>query len=68
MVVARVGGDEFAIITNAGSIADTRHAARRPAIDGRFKEPFIIEGQPIECGVSVGVVPIDDTVATDRSI
>jgi diguanylate cyclase (GGDEF)-like protein/PAS domain S-box-containing protein len=54
-VLARLGGDEFAIIQ--GSEANQREAAS--ALAGRildlFAKPFIIEGNEVNIGTSIGV-------------
>ncbi len=53
-VVARLGGDEFALVLprmdDANSVATT---ARR--ILGTLEQPFVIEGQVLEVGASIGI-------------
>ncbi|HEX6097973.1 MAG TPA: EAL domain-containing protein [Thermoanaerobaculia bacterium] len=53
-VVARLGGDEFAVvlprIDDANAVAQT---ARR--ILGTLEQPFVIEGQVLEVGASIGI-------------
>ena len=53
-VVARLGGDEFALVLpraeDANSAAQT---ARR--ILGTLEQPFVIEGQVLEVGASIGI-------------
>jgi diguanylate cyclase (GGDEF)-like protein/PAS domain S-box-containing protein len=53
-VVARLGGDEFAMllprITDTSTVAAT---ARR--IIGTLEQPFVIEGQVLEVGASIGI-------------
>ncbi|MBR0655327.1 bifunctional diguanylate cyclase/phosphodiesterase [Plastoroseomonas arctica] len=61
-LLARLGGDEFAIVLdNARQPADVSSAAER--IIEVLARPFIIKGQVIEIGVSVGIAfaPTDGT-------
>jgi diguanylate cyclase (GGDEF)-like protein len=52
-VVARLGGDEFAVtLTGIESEAQVRSAEARLRV--AFIEPFIINGEPVTIGVSVG--------------
>jgi diguanylate cyclase (GGDEF)-like protein/PAS domain S-box-containing protein len=53
-ILARVGGDEFAVVfSGAGHEAAARSAATR--IIAEFALPFEIEGAPCTCGASIGV-------------
>ena len=52
-VLARLGGDEFAIVLPAVSIEDTKNIAER--LVEAASEGYIIQGQEIKCGVSVGI-------------
>ena len=53
-VVARLGGDEFAIIaTNMVKASDIDIIARH--IKASLAEPYMVEGQEVETGVSIGV-------------
>ncbi len=58
-LVARTGGDEFAIIVKAGSEQDVHVAAER--IFAQLREPFCHEGRLLECGASIGasLIPRD---------
>ena len=61
-VLARIGGDEFAIVMpKIGSLDDPAHLARR--IAAAFAEPFLIDNMAAEFGVSVGIAiaPNDGT-------
>ena len=63
--VARLGGDEFAVLLEDG--ADPIASAHR--ITDAMRTPFTIEAQPVEPGVSVGVVeldPSDGAVSADE--
>ena len=52
-VLGRLGGDEFAIVLPAVSVEDAKHVAER-LVDAA-SEAYIIQGQEIRCGVSVGI-------------
>jgi diguanylate cyclase (GGDEF)-like protein/PAS domain S-box-containing protein len=52
-VLARLGGDEFAIVLPDVSVEDARHVAQR--LVETAGEPYIIQGQEIECSASVGI-------------
>ncbi len=57
--VARVGGDEFAVILpNVGGRDDVD--ARRMRLAQQVGEPFEFEGRPLALGVSVGVALLPD--------
>jgi diguanylate cyclase (GGDEF)-like protein/PAS domain S-box-containing protein len=53
-LAARLGGDEFAIIMADATPADAAQMASR--IVERLSQPYGLNGQPVEIGVSVGVV------------
>ena len=58
--VARLGGDEFAIIQLGVQAADEAAALSLRVVE-IMREPFIVEGQEIHIGVSVGAaVPQDE--------
>lgn len=52
-VLGRLGGDEFAIVLPDVSVDDARHVAQR--LVDTAGEPYIIQGQEIECTASVGI-------------
>ncbi len=53
-VVARLGGDEFAIVLpKADDTNDVSGAARR--ILNTLEQPFVIEGQVLDVGASIGI-------------
>jgi len=53
-VVARLGGDEFAVVLPR--IDDANSAARTARrIIGTLEQPFVIEGQVLEVGASIGI-------------
>jgi diguanylate cyclase (GGDEF)-like protein len=61
-VLARIGGDEFAIIMpKIASLDDPTNLARR--IAAAVAEPFVIDDSPVEFGVGVGIAiaPNDGT-------
>jgi diguanylate cyclase (GGDEF)-like protein len=61
-VLARIGGDEFAIIMpKIASLDDPTNLARR--IAAAVSEPFVTDNSTAECGVSVGIAiaPNDGT-------
>ncbi len=55
-VLARLGGDEFAIVLPNVSVEDARHVAGR--LVETACEPYIIQGQEIECTASIGMALI----------
>ena len=57
-VIARMGGDEFAIIQDIHHADDARHLASR--IVDAMKAPFTINGARVEVGVSIGVALAPD--------
>ena len=57
-VIARMGGDEFAIIQDIHHPDDARHLAGR--IVDAMKAPFVINGARVEVGVSVGIALAPD--------
>ncbi len=65
-VVARMGGDEFAIIeSDVKTSNDTVPLAER--IIAALKEPFMVDGHQAEIGVSIGIVlaPNDGVTSTE---
>jgi len=58
-LVARTGGDEFAIIIDAQTEHEVREAGDR--IFAELREPFHHEGRLLECGASIGtsLIPRD---------
>jgi predicted signal transduction protein with EAL and GGDEF domain len=51
--IARMGGDEFAIVQVAADPADATHLAQR--IIGAMSEPFDIDGHQVLVGASIGI-------------
>jgi diguanylate cyclase (GGDEF)-like protein/PAS domain S-box-containing protein len=51
-LVARTGGDEFALIVTAECEAEIQATAER--IFAQLREPFCYEGRLLECGASIG--------------
>lgn len=54
-LVARLGGDEFAIIQPVSRSAKTEAEALAGAIVAALREPYQIDNQDVQVGVSVGV-------------
>ena len=53
-IVARLGGDEFAVVLPSSADANaTATAARR--ILNTLEQPFVVEGQVLEVGASIGI-------------
>ena len=53
-VVARLGGDEFALLQTSITSAEETHAVAARVVD-LLARPFILEGQVVNVGASVGV-------------
>ncbi len=51
--VARLGGDEFAILLPGADVRQAVHTAGK--IVRTFQEPFMVEGQRLEMGCSLGI-------------
>jgi diguanylate cyclase (GGDEF)-like protein len=52
--VARLGGDEFVVLLDGFATRDG-HERVRDAITAAITEPFVIDGCPVEVGLSIGV-------------
>ena len=52
--VARLGGDEFAIVVTSAIDADAVAAAARRILN-TLQQPFVVEGQVLEVGGSIGI-------------
>jgi diguanylate cyclase (GGDEF)-like protein/PAS domain S-box-containing protein len=52
-ILGRLGGDEFAIVLPGVTVEDAKHVARR--LVATASEAYIIQGQEIRCGASVGI-------------
>jgi diguanylate cyclase (GGDEF)-like protein/PAS domain S-box-containing protein len=52
--VARLGGDEFAIVLNSAVDSDAVVAAARRILN-TLEQPFVVEGQVLEVGGSIGI-------------
>ncbi len=53
-IVARLGGDEFAIVMTSARDANKVAGIARRILNG-FQQPFVIEGQVVEAGTSIGI-------------
>jgi diguanylate cyclase (GGDEF)-like protein len=58
---ARLGGDEFVVLLD-GITSSDGHQVVSDAITAALTEPFVIDGRPVEIGLSIGVA-----LSTDRS-
>jgi diguanylate cyclase (GGDEF)-like protein len=58
-VVSRLGGDEFAILLSRDPDADGATAVANRIVD-RLREPFMIEGERVQIGGSVGIALYPD--------
>jgi diguanylate cyclase (GGDEF)-like protein len=56
---ARLGGDEFVVLIDGITTADAHHVVS-DAIRTALRAPFLIDGQQVEVGLSIGV-----TISTD---
>ncbi|HYR27000.1 MAG TPA: EAL domain-containing protein, partial [Thermoanaerobaculia bacterium] len=66
-VVARLGGDEFAIVLpHTGDANDTVQVARR--ILNTLEQPFVIEGQVLDVGASIGIALFPDHGSDARTL
>jgi predicted signal transduction protein with EAL and GGDEF domain len=66
-VVARLGGDEFALVLP--HIDDANGAARTARrIIGTLEQPFVIEGQVLEVGASIGIALFPEHGADARTL
>ena len=57
--VARIGGDEFAVILENVEVARDAHAVAEKIV-ATLREPFEIEGHRLEVSASVGVAVLSD--------
>jgi diguanylate cyclase (GGDEF)-like protein/PAS domain S-box-containing protein len=58
-VVARLGGDDFAIIPG-GTATPAASARIARQILAAFKEPVTLDGRPVEAGISIGIASFPD--------
>lgn len=66
-VVARIGGDEFAIVLrNVASSARAHKIARR--IYDSIRQPFSLGGHKIEIDMNIGIAPCDAEYSTPEEI
>jgi diguanylate cyclase (GGDEF)-like protein len=56
--VARIGGDEFVVMCQGPSVAETEVLSER--LVEAFREPFLLNGKPVLVTASVGVAAADD--------
>ncbi|RLA21516.1 MAG: hypothetical protein DRQ56_00430 [Gammaproteobacteria bacterium] len=60
--LARMGGDEFSLIIDSGSLAEIKQIAER--ILTVLKKPFVVQGHEVKTGGSIGIVEYDDRYNT----
>jgi diguanylate cyclase (GGDEF)-like protein/PAS domain S-box-containing protein len=53
-VVARLGGDEFAVVSESASDAQAAATLARRILN-TLEQPFVVEGQVLEVGASIGI-------------
>ncbi len=65
-VVARLGGDEFVVLASGLADEQTAHAVGQKML-GAFSEPFFIDGQRCEVGITAGyaLAPLDGHTADE---
>lgn len=58
-VVARIGGEEFAVLLPSADLASAQRAAERlrSALDG---QPAETDAGPVRCTVSIGIATMDE--------
>ena len=66
-MVARIGGDEFAVILrNLSSIGKAQKVARR--ILASISQPFSLSGNRVTIGVNIGIAPCDTEYNTPEEV
>src|SRR5437016_3670317 len=67
--VARLGGDEFAVVLTAAAAADANAvAATARRILNTLQQPFVVEGQVLEVGGSIGIALYPDHGGDARTL
>ena len=59
-VLARLGGDEFAVLQIAAEEADAAAALAARIVRVIAASPFLLDGQPIHLGASIGIAMVPD--------
>lgn len=60
-LVARIGGDEFAVLCEGATRTDATDVARR--IEGAFEDPITIAGTEVLVGISIGIAHSPDRLS-----
>jgi diguanylate cyclase (GGDEF)-like protein/PAS domain S-box-containing protein len=63
--VARLGGDEFAVLVDHAPTVDGAMAVAKQIIDS-CKQPFVLDGQQVRIGASIGVALADRVSTAER--
>ena len=64
-LVARLGGDEFAIVAERGGVEAGARLARMLLLD--FREPLVVDGNPLSVSLSVGVAADEHSPISDAT-
>lgn len=67
-LVARLGGDEFAIIQRVARSATKEAEALAGAIVATLREPYLIDNQDVQVGVSVGIATAPDDGSSSHDL
>jgi len=65
--VARLGGDEFAVVLPSLNHGDAAAAAARRILN-TLEQPFVVEGQVLEVGASIGIALFPEHGADARTL
>ncbi|SPL69865.1 sensor domain-containing diguanylate cyclase [Acinetobacter stercoris] len=66
-LVARIGGDEFAVILNSAQSRESAETVLRRILEN-CSTPFIFDGQPLKLGASIGLAVYPDDAENAESL